>query len=185
MSDLIADLNRIRERACSDMLRRDTPLDPAEVADACLRAVEALTPPEDVARLVETGRMFGRLIRSSQGIAGYHMNGDVEPWDDLEDVPDALADALTAQSAALAQVTRERDGVRLNLSIRTDELREATARAEAAEAQVSALTTERVRLREATNQCRLAFAGYVSVRSAVNKLDALAAEQGEGRDDAS
>ena len=43
---------------------------------------------------------------------------------------------------------------------------------EAADA-LEALQAERDRLREACNQARLAFAGFVSVESAINKLDAL------------
>ena len=38
---------------------------------------------------------------------------------------------------------------------------------------IEQLRAENAQLRETTNQCRLAFAGYVSVQSAINKLDAL------------
>ncbi|WP_422028083.1 hypothetical protein [Roseovarius sp.] len=41
------------------------------------------------------------------------------------------------------------------------------------DAAIEALQAERDRLREACNQARLAFAGFVSVESAINKLDAL------------
>jgi len=40
-------------------------------------------------------------------------------------------------------------------------------------AQVADANARETRLREATNQCRLAFAGMVSVQSAINKLDSL------------
>ena len=39
---------------------------------------------------------------------------------------------------------------------------------------IDALTAERDRLREALNQCRLAFAGYVSVQSAIDLIDRAA-----------
>jgi len=43
---------------------------------------------------------------------------------------------------------------------------------------IEALEVENARLRDATNQARLAFAGYVSVDSAVRKLDTLAERAG-------
>jgi len=46
---------------------------------------------------------------------------------------------------------------------------------------VEALTAERDRLREAVNQSRLAFAGYVSVQSAIDLID-RAALKGESHD---
>lgn len=38
---------------------------------------------------------------------------------------------------------------------------------------VAVEAAENKRLRDAANHCRLAFAGYVSVRSAIDKIDAL------------
>ena len=44
---------------------------------------------------------------------------------------------------------------------------------EEAKARIEALTAERDRLREALNQCRLAFSGYVSVQSAIDLIDGV------------
>lgn len=38
---------------------------------------------------------------------------------------------------------------------------------------IAKLRYDNKRLREATNQCRLAFAGYVSTQSAIDKLDTI------------
>ena len=46
---------------------------------------------------------------------------------------------------------------------------------------IKALTAERDRLREALNQSRLAFAGHVSVQSAIDMID-RAALKGEGNE---
>lgn len=48
------------------------------------------------ASLVSRLRGFGEMIRESEGIAGFHLNGDVEPWDDLEAAPDEAADRIAA-----------------------------------------------------------------------------------------
>lgn len=45
-------------------------------------------------QIVSRLRGFGEMIRESQGIAGFHLNGDVEPWDDLETAPDDAADEI-------------------------------------------------------------------------------------------
>lgn len=73
-----------------------------EMADAALAALTASAG--DVAGLVERGRGFGRLIRESEGIAGFHLKGAVEPWGEDETTPDDLADALTAQAAENARL---------------------------------------------------------------------------------
>ena len=115
MTDLIADLNRIRERACSDVLHRDTPLDPAEVATVCRRAVEALTPPGDVGDLV--ARLPGLWFGFNPGTGEPDGTScTVKPHDEhyaRRFIPaEVVADALSTQSAALALVTRERDEAR-------------------------------------------------------------------------
>lgn len=112
MTDLIADLNRIRERACSDVLHRDTPLDPAEVATVCRRAVEALTPPGDVGDLV--ARLPGLWFGFNPGTGEPDGTScTVKPHDApyaRRFVPaEVVADRLSTLSAALALVTRERD----------------------------------------------------------------------------
>ena len=47
---------------------------------------------------------------------------------------------------------------------------------------IEALTAERDRLREALNQSRLAFAGLVSVQSAIDLLDSAALDPNRLRD---
>lgn len=86
------------------------------------------------------------------------------------------ADALTTLSTRLAQVERERD--------------KANARAESqwagwikADCARKDAETERDRLREACNQARLAFAGMVSVQSAIDKLDRAALSEGGKTDE--
>lgn len=99
MTDLIADLNRIRAGACRHVLHGDMPADPAELATVCRLAVEALTPPEDV------GELRRRVMDAGYRCAGFeedeHMNACFE-----------AADRLSTLSAALALVTRERDVLR-------------------------------------------------------------------------
>ena len=44
-------------------------------------------------------RGLGEMIRESEGIAGFHLNGAVEPWDDLETAPDEAADEIESLHA--------------------------------------------------------------------------------------
>lgn len=61
-------------------------------------------------------RLLGAIMRESQGIAGYHLNGDIEPWGNLEPTPDEAADALAA-------LETERDKLREALALMLPEAR--------------------------------------------------------------
>tara|TARA_Y100000401_G_scaffold19361_1_gene12999 strand:- start:1190 stop:1885 length:696 start_codon:yes stop_codon:yes gene_type:complete len=174
MTDLIADLNRIHAGACRHVLHGDMPADPAELATVCRRAVEALTPPEDVGELV--ARLPGLWFGFNPGTGEPDGTScTVKPHDDpyaRRFIPaEVVADALSTQSAALALVTRERDEARAQVDACAEYLKPGETPAErikrehddccalmamlakdrerrdAAEGQVSALTAERDRLR--------------------------------------
>ena len=173
MTDLIADLNRIHAGASRHVLHGDMPADPAELATVCRRAVEALTPPEDVGELVDIELRGG--AKTIRGWTAYEIERQperaAEVFGKIADRMERAADRLSTLSAALALVTRERDEARAQVDACAEYLKPGETPAErikrehddccalmamlakdrerrdAAEGQVSALTAERDRLR--------------------------------------
>jgi septal ring factor EnvC (AmiA/AmiB activator) len=155
------------------------------------------TSPEDVARMRE--RFDSVRLNYGSGFVSVHGAGVLS---DAADMLEALAARLAADAKAHEKeiavwsenyAAMERKLAEVEAEIATkfwaglDDRKEVTARlaeveadlAEAEEdltialAKLAIAEAENVKLRDACNQARLAFAGYVSVQSALNKLDAL------------
>ena len=83
---------------------------------------------------------------------------------------------LSTNQAAdrIEQLTAERDVAIKWWGEATELVRQARLQYSEEKARAEKAEAERDRLREALNQCRLAFSGYVSVQSAINLIDRAA-----------
>ena len=96
-------------------------------------------------------------------------DGGAAAWNTRADIHKAEIERLRARAKELEAA---HDQAMKGWDIAQTKEIDATARAEAAEAEIEGLRAEVKELEAAANQARLAFAGYVSVQSAINMLDA-------------